>query len=126
MSAEPTTRDGTVDLPTGVRLRYREHGARDGPAILCLHGYTDSSYSFSRIMPLLPPAFRTVTLDQRGHGESSRPVGGYTIGDLAADAAAALDTLGIAGATVVGHSMGSFVAQRLALDHPERVQRLVL
>jgi len=69
---------------------------------------------------------RTVALDQRGHGDSDRPPSGYAIADLAADAVAVLDALAISRATVVGHSMGSFVALRLALDHADRVSRLVL
>lgn len=116
----------TIDLPTGVRLRYTEQGAADGEAILCLHGYGDSAYSFSRVLPLIPLAFRVVALDQRGHGDSARPPGGYAIADFATDAAAAMNALGIRHATVVGHSMGSLVAQQLALDHPDRVARLVL
>lgn len=123
MSAAPRP---TIELPAGVRLRYTERGAAGGEAILCLHGYSDSAYSFAPLLFLVPPAFRTVAVDQRGHGDSDRPPDGYDIGTLAADACAALDALGIRRATVVGHSMGSLVAQRLALDHPDRVGRLVL
>lgn len=116
---------GWIDLPTGVRLRYADTGGAGEP-VLCLHGYTDSSLSFAPLLPLLPASWRVVTVDQRGHGRSAAPADGYGIGDFAADAAAALAALGIARATVVGHSMGSLVAQRLALDHPARVARLVL
>ncbi len=64
--------------------------------------------------------------DQRGFGDSDRPDGGYGIDDLATDAVALLDAVGIERATVVGHSLGSFIARRVAVAHPERVARLVL
>jgi pimeloyl-ACP methyl ester carboxylesterase len=115
-----------LDLPTGVRLDYAEQGPADGEAFLFLHGYTDSRVSWSRVLPLLPPTVRAVALTQRGHGDSARPAGGYTMRDFAADALAALDRLEIRRATMVGHSMGSLVVQRLAIDRPERVARLVL
>jgi pimeloyl-ACP methyl ester carboxylesterase len=65
-------------------------------------------------------------VDQRGFGDSERPEAGYGIDDLAADAAEFLDAVGVSQATVVGHSMGSFVARRVAELHPTRVARLVL
>jgi non-heme chloroperoxidase len=121
---EPRVRD--VRLPGGIRLRYLEQGPESGPAVLLLHGYTDSSYSFSRIMPLLPVAWRVIALDQRGHGESDRPESGYAIDDFAADALQAMDALRLPSAVVVGHSMGSFIARRMAERAPDRVTHLVL
>lgn len=65
-------------------------------------------------------------IDQRGFGDSTRPESGYAIDDFAADTVAFLDVLGIGEATLVGHSMGTFVARRVAELHPQRVRRLVL
>lgn len=113
-------------LSTGVRLQYAGSGAPGAPAVLFLHGYTDSWLSYSPVLPHLGPALRCVAPSQRGHGDSERPECCYGLGDFAADAVALLDALDVRSATVVGHSMGSFVAQRLAADHPERVERLVL
>jgi pimeloyl-ACP methyl ester carboxylesterase len=113
-----------VTLPSGVTLEVTEAGG--GPAVLFLHGITDSWRSFELLLPLLPDDLRLVMPSQRGHGGSDKPRGGYTIDQLAADAAALLDALGIERATVVGHSMGSQVAQTLAAAEPERVERLVL
>ena len=91
-----------------------------------LHGWPDSWYSFSRVAEKIPPRYRAVLIDQRGYGDSERPEGGYDIRSMAADVAAFLDALSIERATIVGHSFGSFVARRVALDHPSRVLRLVL
>src|SRR5918995_66980 len=108
-------------LPSGLGLHVAEQGVRDSPVVLMLHGYTDSWFSFSRILPLLPWDLHVLVPDQRGHGASDRPSDGYTPDDFAGDAIQLLDRLGIEKASVVGHSMGSFVAQRLAARVPERV-----
>ena len=113
-------------LSTGVRLRYAEQGDPAGRPVIMLHGYTDSSFSFSRALPLVDQGRRVYALDQRGHGDSERPEGNYALGDFAADVLAFMDELELERATIVGHCMGSLVAQRVALDAPQRVGRLVL
>ncbi len=117
---------GEVFLPTGVRLRYVEQGDPAGHPVLMLHGYTDSSFSFSRVLPLLDRRHHAYALDLRGHGDSDRPAVGYGLGDFAADVVAFMDELGLERATLVGHCMGSLVAQRVALEAPGRVARLAL
>jgi non-heme chloroperoxidase len=77
-------------------------------------------------MPLISTRCRAIAPDLRGFGDSDKPETGYTIPDLAGDVVALLDALGIARATVVGHSFGSFVARRVAEAHAGRVSRLVL
>lgn len=118
-------RSGAVRLATGPRLRYVEQGDPTGPTIIFLHGYTDSWFSFSRLLPLLP-GYHTYAIDQRGHGDSDRPTSGYTTDSLAADVAAFLDIAGVKQAVIVGHSMGSLVARRVAELFPERVSHLIL
>ena len=122
----PRLRFATIGLATGIRLHYAEQGDASGEALVCLHGYADSSFSFSRLLPLLPASFHVLALDQRGHGDSDRPPGGYAIDDFAADVVAFLDSVGLIPATLIGHSLGTFVARRVAERHPERVARLVL
>lgn len=121
-----TVRFARAKLATGVHLRYAEAGPRDAPPLLLLHGYTDSWFSFSGIAPALAQRWRVLAPDQRGHGASDRPATGYAVPDLAGDALALLDALGIVEAAVLGHSMGSLVAQELALSAPQRVRALVL
>lgn len=116
----------TVALRTGVRLPYVERGDPAGVPLLLLHGVTDSWRSFEHVLPHLPESIRAMALTQRGHGDAERPQAGYGFPDFAADVAAFLDALAIEAAVVVGHSMGSYVAQRFAIDHPGRTLGLVL
>ena len=119
-------RFATTRLATGPQLHYVERGDLDGEPILFLHGWPDSWFSFSRVLSLLPRHYRAFAIDQRGFGDSERPDCGYGIDNLAADAVAFLDAIGVERATVVGHSMGSFIARRVAAENPDRVARLVL
>lgn len=125
-------------LRTGIRLAYVEAGDPRGTPVLLLHGYTDTSRSFAPLLDRLAalrPDLRLIAPDQRGHGDSSLPGDAacpgapercFAVSDFAADALALLDALGIGRAHLVGHSMGSVIAQEIALAHPERVERLVL
>lgn len=124
--ASAAPREGTVHLSTGVDLHYVEQGRQDGPVVVFLHGYTDSHHTWDLNLPHLPRRFHAYALDQRGHGDSSRPACCYTQSDFAADVVAFLDAMGVQRATLVGHSMGSFIAQQTALEYPARVEALVL
>jgi pimeloyl-ACP methyl ester carboxylesterase len=110
----------------GLRLAYAEQGRRDGPALILLHGYTDSHRSFDLLRPHLPEAWRVVAVTARGHGQSEKPEGGYGAADMAADVRALLDALGIERAVIAGHSMGAATALQFAADYPERTHGLVL
>jgi non-heme chloroperoxidase len=122
----PRVRFGRVRLRNGPQLHCAQQGEPGAEAILFLHGWPDSWFSFSRVLALLPPHYHALAVDQRGFGDSEHPPSGYAIDDLARDAADFLDAVAIERATVVGHSLGSFIARRLAVAHPERLARLVL
>lgn len=116
-----------VQLATGVRLHYAEQGDPGAHPVILLHGITDSWFSFSQVLPKLAANYHVYAPDQRGHGDSDRPEDkGYAWPDFAADVIAFMDAMGIERATLVGHSMGSMVAQQVAITAPERVARLVL
>lgn len=117
---------GTQRLATGVQLRYAVQGDPEGTPVILLHGYSDSWFSFTPILPLLPAEHRVYALDQRGHGGSDKPESGYHLADLAADVLAFMDSKRISRAVVVGHSMGSLVAQYVGRAAPDRVAGLVL
>ena len=115
-----------VRLSNGVTLHYAHQGPASGPAVVMLHGFTDSWFSFSRVLPLLPADLRVIAPDLRGHGDSDRPVTGYRLADFADDVLRLMDALQVPKAVLVGHSMGSFVARKVNELAPERVSRLVL
>ena len=115
-----------IALSTGVTLEYAEHGLASGMPVICLHGVTDSWRSFEPLFVHLPQTIRALGLTQRGHGRSSKPPQGYTYTDFSEDLRAFMDALHLPAAVIVGHSMGSMVAQRFAADYPERVAGLVL
>lgn len=116
----------SIALPTGVTLSYVEQGAPNGVPVVLLHGVTDSWRSFELVLPYLPPSIHAFALSQRGHGDAGRPATGYGFHDFAADVAAFMNVRQLKSAVVVGHSMGSGVAQRFALDYPDRLLGLVL
>jgi len=115
----------TTRLTTDVTLHYAEQGDQAGEAIIFLHGYSDSWFSFSRVLPLLSPEYHAFALTQRGHGDSDKPQCCYTPADFAADVDAFMDAVGLEEATVVGASTGALFAQQVALDYPYRLSRLV-
>lgn len=116
----------TVHLSTYVTLHYAERGNREREVIVFLHGYTDSWFAFSRVLSLLSPSYHAFAFDQRGHGDSDKPECCYTAEDFTADVDAFMDAVGVEEATLVGDSSGGLIAQRVALDYPHRVSRLVL
>lgn len=112
-------------------MAYTSVGPSDGPVLLLLHGLTNDADSWSDVVAGLSrrmPGLRIVAVDLRGHGQSSRPSDPATFStpSMAQDVIAFMDTLGIERASIAGHSMGSLIAQDIALSHPERVVRLVL
>lgn len=115
-----------IALSTGVELDVIQSGDPTGVPLLLLHGLSDSAVSMRPLMEALPPGIRVIAVTQRGHGDSSKPAGPYTTDAFVADAVAAMDKLGAPRAVIFGHSMGSIVAQRLAMKHPERVAGLIL
>jgi pimeloyl-ACP methyl ester carboxylesterase/tetratricopeptide (TPR) repeat protein len=115
-----------VILATGVQMEYVERGNPSGVPVVFLHGVTDSWRSFEHVLPKLPDTIRAFALTARGHGDSSKPAAGYRYTDMAHDVVAFLDAKGLSRAIIVGHSMGTLVAQRLVVEHPNRVGGLVL
>ena len=122
----PNMRFATVSLPTGVRMHYAEQGSTGGTPIIMLHGYTDSWYSFSRVMPLMSSQYHVYAVDLRGHGNSDRPATGYSLQEMANDVLAFMDAMKLDRAVVLGHSAGGLVAQKVAATAPDRVSALVL
>ena len=109
-----------------LSIAYGVHG--QGPqTLLLVTGLGGRSSDWGEpFVQALARRRRVITFDNRGTGASSKPPGWWTLEDMASDANAVLDAVHARRVDVLGHSMGGMIAQLLALDHPERVRRLVL
>lgn len=112
----------------GARVHYQEFGDASHPTIVLIHGYTASVFVWKTAAPILADAgFHVIAIDLLGFGYSEKPSWfDYSIASQARMVARFLDRLGIGRATIVGSSYGGAVAATLALDYPERVEKLVL
>ena len=108
----------------GVSLRYDRAGT--GPAVLFIHGWTTNRTFWERQTQVLRDRHTTITVDLRGHGESSRPRTGYTIGVMVDDLEHLVRALGVPRIAVVGWSIGGVLALELALRLGERASALGL
>src|SRR5215208_4173551 len=108
----------------GHRVSYRTAGS--GPALLLLHGITNSSETWERAASLLAERFTVIAPDLMGHGKSATPRGDYSLGAHASGARDVVTALGHDRVTVVGHSLGGGIAMQFAYQFPERTERLVL
>jgi aminoacrylate hydrolase len=108
----------------GVRVYFEAEGS--GPPVLLLAGLSGIGSAWRPVVPLLSPRFQVIRPDHRGCGRSDRPADGYTIFDHARDMVSVLDHLGLERVAVVGSSTGGAIAQTMALDYPDRIDRLVL
>jgi pimeloyl-ACP methyl ester carboxylesterase len=108
----------------GIVMRYALEGA-GRPAVL-IHGVGNSLEAWDGVVARLRDRFRLLRYDLRGHGESERVPGPYSIEDFSDDLLALLDALKMERCDVAGFSLGGLVAQAFALRHPERVRKLAL
>lgn len=110
-------------MSTPVKLHVRDQG--DGDAIVILHGLFGSSSNWGKLSTRLAESHRVIVADLRNHGQSPHdPAMDYR--SMAGDVLALLDGLELSRATVLGHSMGGKAAMALALEHGDRVERLIV
>jgi pimeloyl-ACP methyl ester carboxylesterase len=115
-----------VELSNRMRIEYVEQGDEAATPVIFLHGLSDSWRSYELVLPHLPSSIHSYFITQRGHGGSGKPQQGYRPADFAGDVALFMKQLKIESAIIVGHSMGATIAQRFALDYPEKTNGLVL
>ncbi|WP_216587978.1 alpha/beta fold hydrolase [Streptomyces brasiliscabiei] len=118
-----------ITTPTQVSLCYDTFGDPGRPALLLIQGLGAQMLGWRAALcrQLADAGFHVVRFDNRDVGLSQKfPQGGYTLADMANDAAGLLTALGIPAAHIVGQSMGGMIAQQLTLDHPTRVLSLAL
>jgi pimeloyl-ACP methyl ester carboxylesterase len=108
----------------GIRIYYEIHG--QGEPLVMVHGLGAACNLWSGLLPALAEHFQAVVFDNRGIGRTDAPEYPYTIPMMAADTIGLMDVLEIESAHLFGFSMGGWIVQQIALDHPDRVRGLVL
>lgn len=117
-----------IALPTGVELDVATAGDPAAPAIVLLHGFPESHRTWRHVIPELAKTHFVIAPDQRGFARSSRPAGveNYTPDKPVADLLALATHFGKDRFVLVGHDWGGAIAWMAALQHPDRVERLVI
>ncbi len=108
----------------GITLAYETHGS--GEPLLLISGIGYDRWPWHKMVPGLAEHFTVIVFDNRGVGQTDKPAGPYAAQMLADDTAELIAALGYDRAHVMGHSMGGYIAQSLALNHPERIATLIL
>jgi pimeloyl-ACP methyl ester carboxylesterase len=124
----PRVRDARVVVPWPdgrIELAYRDWPG-DGAPIVLLHGLASSSRIWDQLAARLAPRWRVLAFDQRGHGLSDKPDGGYDFATIVGDLRHALAALGVERPLVVGHSWGGNVALDFAVNGEPRPRALAL
>src|ERR1700754_4255596 len=143
MNASPTPQgpgsaSGAPNLPAGVTgtftsrfvdaggLRLHAVTGGGGAPLLLVHGWPQTWYAWRMLMPSLARDFSVVAVDQRGIGLSDKPRDGYDTGTIANDLVALMDALGHQRFAMYGTDTGMPSAYALAVDHPDRLERLIV
>jgi len=108
----------------GINITYRVEG--QGEPLIMIMGLGSAQNLWRFQTGLFKKYYRTITFDNRGVGRSDKPNGPYSINMMADDTIGSMDHLGIEKAHILGVSMGGMIAQELAINHPERIDKLVL
>jgi pimeloyl-ACP methyl ester carboxylesterase len=109
-----------------VKLYYEDYGPRDKDSLILLHGIMGNSKCWKPQAEHFKETRRVILFDLRGHGQSDKPRGKYSIRQFSEDLFAFMRSLEIERAIVAGHSMGGMVALRFTIDHQEMVDKLIL
>jgi len=113
-------------LPAAERVHVAWEERGSGDPLLLIQGIGYARWSWEPVLPGLAERYRVLVFDNRGIGESAKPAGPYTAGEMAADALQVLDEAGAERAHVLGASLGGMIAQEVAVQAPDRVEKLVL
>ena len=107
-----------------IQLHYEEQG--EGHPLVFIHGLGFSTHDWNYQVDVFSQEYRVITLDLRGHGDSDKPPGPYSIEQLTDDTVALLDALNVETAHVVGLSLGGMIGFQLAVSHTSRVKTLTV
>ncbi|MXP09033.1 alpha/beta fold hydrolase [Pseudoblastomonas halimionae] len=116
-----------VTLDNGMTVHLRDEGPRDAPAIVLLHGSNADLHTWQPWVEALRERYRVIRFDQRGHGLTGPGTGDiYALEAFVGDVDAVADALGLDRFVLGGNSMGGWIAAGYAIEHPERLDGLVL
>jgi pimeloyl-ACP methyl ester carboxylesterase len=107
-----------------INLAYKIHG--NGQPIVIITGFASAQNTLFRLARAFTKHYQVITFDNRGVGGSDKPAGPYSIRMMAKDTVGLIDHLGINRVHLLGGSMGGMVAQQIAIDHPQKVEKLIL
>jgi len=119
----PRTTDKFVTV-YGVKIHYVEAGS--GSPVILIHGLADDATIWNSVIAPFSARFRVIALDQIGFGRSDKPLLNYRVSTFVDFLDGFMSELKIERASIIGNSLGSWVAAACALEHPERIERLVL
>ncbi|MFC0274339.1 alpha/beta fold hydrolase [Metabacillus herbersteinensis] len=105
-------------------ISYLDQGV--GDCLVLIHGFCGSHEYWKYIVPALTKEYRVLTIDLRGHGGSSTTKNGYNVSDMADDIENVIAALEIERVSIIGHSLGGYVALAFAEKYPEKLNRLAL
>ncbi len=119
---------GWVRITTDDGVGLEVEVAGTGPGLMLVHGFGGAKEDFADHVPELARDHAVVVFDHRGHGASDKPddLAAYSLDRLVADTIAVADAVGLDRFRLLGHSMGGMVARRVVLQHPARVEALIL
>ncbi len=107
-----------------INIYYEIHG--EGEPLVLIAGLASDSQSWQFVINSLSEHFKTIVFDNRGVGRSDTPKPPYTVTQMAKDTISLMDHLKIERAHILGHSLGGFIAQEIAINYPERIYKLIL
>lgn len=111
----------------GIRINVLTDGPSDGPPVLLIHGFPETSYEWRKQIPALVDAgYRVIVPDTRGYGDSDKPPGPVSRHTLAADMVGVLDRFDVDEVALVGHDWGGIIGFKVVIDWPERISSVAL
>lgn len=119
----PAVADKQIEV-FGQKIHYLEAGT--GPTVILLHGLGGDVSNWAMTIPVLAKQFHVIAIDQIGFGKSEKPLLNYRIGTMVDFLAGFYKQTGLTKATLVGNSLGGWIAAAFALAHPDKVEKLVL
>jgi pimeloyl-ACP methyl ester carboxylesterase len=125
MASHSATNATRIRIKTSeLTIAADEYGS--GPTLIVIHGIGSDASTWWPVIDTLAKDFRTIVIEQRGHGESEKPVSGYLVDDYARDLQGIIAELKLEQPSILGHSLGALTAMRWAASHPNDAQRIVL